>query len=61
LVYPNPSNAVYHLSEDVKYSIYDITGRLILVGKGKSIDLSAHSKGVYLLRFKGFTKTLFKY
>jgi hypothetical protein len=61
LIYPNPSSGVYQLSEVIEYSIYDITGREIISGKGKSIDLSTHVKGVYFLHFKNITKTLFKY
>jgi hypothetical protein len=61
LVFPNPSNDVYQLSEVIEYSIYDITGRLILVGKGKSIDLSTHSKGVYLLRYENKIKQIIRY
>ena len=61
LVYPNPSNKIFKLSEAINYSIYDFTGRLILSKKGKTIDLSSYERGVYLLRYKGNTKTLVKH
>ncbi|MFD2727057.1 RagB/SusD family nutrient uptake outer membrane protein [Hyunsoonleella rubra] len=61
LVYPNPSSGIFKISENIKYSIYDITGRLILSGKGKTIDLSAQEKGVYFLRFNGNTKSIIRY
>ena len=61
LIYPNPSNGVYQLSEAIEYSIYDVTGRLLLFSKGKRIDLSSYEKGLYLLCYKKNTKTLIKY
>ncbi|WP_168796675.1 RagB/SusD family nutrient uptake outer membrane protein [Cognatitamlana onchidii] len=61
LVYPNPSSGIFKISENIKYSIYDITGRLIISGKGKTIDLSTQEKGVYFLRYNGNTKTIIKY
>ncbi len=61
LVYPNPSSGLFKISENIKYSIYDITGRLILSGKGKTIDLSTQEEGVYFLRYNGNTKSIIKY
>ncbi len=61
LIYPNPSNGIYKLSEVIKYSIYDITGRLIISGKGNSINLSSNEAGIYLLRYKGSTRHLIRY
>ena len=61
LIYPNPSNNIFKLSKIIKYSIYDITGRLILSKKGKTIDLSNQEKGIYFLRYNGNVKSLVRY
>ena len=61
LIFPNPSNGIYQLSEVIEYFIYDMTSRLILSGKGNSIDLSSNQKGIYLLRYKGKTKRLIRF
>ena len=61
LVYPNPSTGLFQISENINYSIYDVTGRLILSGKGNTIDLSTQEKGIYFLRYNGYVKSLVRY
>ncbi len=61
LIFPNPSSGLFYVSEDIRYTIYDVTGRLILSGKGDMIDLSTKEKGVYFLRYNGNVKSLFRY
>jgi hypothetical protein len=56
-LYPNPTNGVLNLDVasnqlNSAYSIYDITGKIVLRNKllNKSIDVSALSSGTYILK-----------
>ncbi len=51
-IYPNPTNGLIYLSESIAYKLYDILGTLVKQGKGKSIDLSTYSNGIYILESK---------
>lgn len=60
-VYPNPSeNGIYHLSTSIEYKVYDVTGTLIMEGKGNHLNLTEMRKGVYLLESKGEVIRLIK-
>jgi subtilisin-like proprotein convertase family protein len=71
-VYPNPTNGVVNISlstfEDVKVTLYDISGRHIYSDTlennsntfNKNIDLSNVASGVYLLNVKSGSKTATK-
>lgn len=49
-VFPNPSlDGIYELSNEVPYQIYNMSGTLILKGKGKQISLANFTQGVYIL------------
>lgn len=53
-VYPNPSNGLFHIGttrggEKMKLEVSDLAGRTILKTEGRTIDLSAFPKGIYLL------------
>lgn len=56
-IYPNPSNGVFHISNQnnqaITVSIYSITGEKIYENKftdnNADIDLSSHSKGLYFI------------
>ena len=48
-IFPNPTNGLVYLSENIDYKLYNVVGTLIKQGKGKSIDLSLLSNGIYIL------------
>ncbi|MDR1527507.1 MAG: T9SS type A sorting domain-containing protein [Dysgonamonadaceae bacterium] len=55
-VYPNPSNGVFHVQSNDKVnsvSVFDVSGKNILQGKGGDsnlkIDLSKQMPGIYFL------------
>jgi len=58
-LYPNPSSSVFYIqrpgSEDMRVSVYDITGRLVMEKNGINeshygLDLSDMSSGLYFLK-----------
>ncbi len=60
-VFPNPSTSgIFNLTEISTYSVFDITGRLILKGNGSLIDLGEHAVGVYFLKVNGQTIKLIR-
>lgn len=53
-IYPNPTKNLLNFSENLKeFTIYDLSGKLILKGNGNQINVSYLSIGTYLL--KGIT------
>jgi hypothetical protein len=74
LVFPNPSQGIYHIKtddidiKDASLTVFDITGRIIynetridmLASNLKTIDLSNAGKGMYFIsiRTAAFTKTM---
>ena len=58
-LFPNPSNNMLNLRSDlgtsIRYSIYDITGRLILSGdflQAKTLEVKNLAKGAYFINFQ---------
>ena len=51
-VYPNPTNGKLTIDAEnfEGVEVYDVSGRLILGSKLKTIDLEGQSKGLYLLK-----------
>ena len=52
IVYPNPSSRYFNILtniSDFNYKITDLSGRLILSGHLKNIDMESFSKGIYCL------------
>lgn len=49
-IYPNPVKTMLNISEEIEYSIFSITGQMILSGYGKEIDVSYFKPGMYFLR-----------
>ena len=53
LVYPNPTDGLLHMISDSKkpthFSIFDLSGRLLLTTKSNTVDLSSFKKGIYIL------------
>ena len=47
---PNPSKGLYHLSELINWTIYNMQGNLVLKGYGNVIDLSDEKNGMYVLK-----------
>ncbi len=61
-VYPIPSkDGIFNLSEETSWEVYSISGAKVLSGNGIQIDLSAFSRGTYLLKTPiGSEKLLFQ-
>lgn len=60
-VFPNPSNSgVFFFSKETEFIIYSLTGEVLLSGKGKELDLSGQTKGVFLLNIGGETVKLMR-
>lgn len=66
LVYPNPSNGIFNIEYNFESSerliqVYDIQGRVVLqtnpVESKSTLNLSAHSKGLYLVKCIDGAKT----
>lgn len=55
-IFPNPTKNILNFSENLKeITIYDLSGKLILKGKGDQINVSNLPSGTYLL--KGITNS----
>lgn len=48
-IFPNPTQGVVHFSETVDYKLIDIAGRVIETNRGKIINLSSFSNGLYFI------------
>ena len=65
-IYPNPANESFKVTKAVdKVSIYDITGKQIIVYKGNfqpysDFDISKLSKGIYIVTLKSNSNTVSK-
>ena len=61
-IYPNPVQETLNIESDesVSFKIYDLDGRLLLNGDGKSIDVSALKAGTYLLQINNNTLKFIK-
>jgi hypothetical protein len=50
-IYPNPSTGVFYInyagSEKLTYTVYDLTGKKVLMGTGTVMDLSTLNSGIY--------------
>lgn len=56
IIYPNPANGILHINGfDLKTNliVFNIAGKPVLRGKGKSIDVSSLPAGLYLLDING--------
>lgn len=58
-IYPNPSNGIFNIKmksiTEVKFDIYDITGKLIMrksniIENNYKLDLTNYSKGIYFMK-----------
>jgi len=57
-VYPNPSTGVFHLSEELDWSIFSTLGVKIKSGSGNVIDITDHASGVYFVKTNKNTKAI---
>ena len=61
VVYPNPSaNGIFTIKNQTQenWEIYNLNGARILSGKGKIIDVSNFSKGLYILKLENTYKKI---
>ena len=50
-VSPNPSESgVFNLSQSEAWSVFNLSGQIVLKGQGNLVDLSLKEKGIYILR-----------
>lgn len=49
-VYPNPTSGVVYLSDVVDYSVSDLIGTEVLVGRSNVIDMTSLANGTYLVQ-----------
>jgi G8 domain/Secretion system C-terminal sorting domain len=55
-VYPNPSDGgVFQLSDSQEFKVFDVQGKIVKEGTGKSIDLSSEAQGIYFVQV-GFVR-----
>ncbi|MBO7626959.1 MAG: T9SS type A sorting domain-containing protein [Paludibacteraceae bacterium] len=55
-VYPNPVKHTLYLvgaTESTSISIFDMSGKTVIVGKGESINVESLSKGMYIISAEG--------
>lgn len=52
--FPNPTKDIIYLPLEVNYSVYSITGQLIMNSQGKEINLTKINTGVYIIIVEGF-------
>ncbi|MFD2727668.1 GH39 family glycosyl hydrolase [Hyunsoonleella rubra] len=62
ILYPNPSSqgifTITGLLVDEKWEVFTITGVKVLSGRGRLIDISNFSKGLYILKIRNSSKKL---
>lgn len=58
IVYPNPSKGIFHLSKELEWTIYSVTGSKIKEGAGNVISISEYPSGVYFIKSKGINKSM---
>ena len=56
-IYPNPVQETLYFEspEETIYKIYDLDGRCLISGEGKTINVSSLTKGTYLLQINNNT------
>ena len=55
-VYPNPVKHTLYLvgaTESTSISVFDMSGKTVLIGKGESIDVKSISNGMYIISAEG--------
>jgi starch-binding outer membrane protein SusE/F len=58
-VWPNPvTDGVINLSQSVDAQVYDLSGRLVAQSKGSAVNVSALSKGIYILKVGEVSKQI---
>ncbi|MFK7924593.1 MAG: T9SS type A sorting domain-containing protein [Bacteroidia bacterium] len=62
-IFPNPSQQLLHLEgseSSYQYTLLNLEGDTLLIGKGAEIDIAAFPAGVYLLKIDGSTAKIIK-
>lgn len=49
-VYPNPSKGIFHLSKELEWSVYSVSGSKIKQGSGNVISISDQAAGIYFIK-----------
>ena len=61
LIYPNPTNGKFYLSNSLDFKILDILGDVVMSGSGRVIDMSNFNNGVYLFESHNLKEKIIKY
>lgn len=60
-IYPNPTDGILNWGETQFFELYDLSGKQLIKGQSKSINIAGFAPGVYLLKTQnGMTKILKK-
>lgn len=60
IVYPNPATNQLFFSAYVNYQVFDVHGKLLLQGKGKSVDVSSLQNNLYQITMTHRNGNVFK-
>ncbi|SCY51904.1 Por secretion system C-terminal sorting domain-containing protein [Flavobacterium anhuiense] len=58
IVYPNPSKGIFHLSKELEWTIYSVTGSKIKQGAGNIISISEYPSGIYFIKSNTTSKAM---
>lgn len=58
IVYPNPSKGIFHLSKDLEWTIYSVSGSKLKEGSGNVISISEYASGIYFLKTNASNKAM---
>ncbi len=58
IVYPNPSKGIFHLSKDLEWTIYSVSGSKLKEGSGNVISISEYASGIYFLKTNASSKAM---
>ncbi|WP_428232754.1 PQQ-dependent sugar dehydrogenase [Flavobacterium sp.] len=50
IVYPNPSTGIFHLSEELQWTVYSPLGIKVKHGAGNQVNISEHASGIYFIK-----------
>lgn len=50
--YPNPTNGIIYLTEEIEYTVFNAQGVIVSQGTGSSFDLSDQAAVFYMLRIE---------
>jgi glucose/arabinose dehydrogenase len=58
IVYPNPSKGLFHLSKELEWTVFSVSGSKIKEGRGNEISISEQASGIYFLKTNASAKAI---